>query len=301
MIFFVGSTSLGIVGLSGNTATLATTALPVGTDSLTARYLGDADFATSTSGVVSVTITSDGIATTTTLTSSRNPSVFGQSVTLTATVQPSSGTGTPTGSVTFYDGSTPLGSAPLSDEKATLRSTAIPVGPQAITAVYIGNATDAPSTSLVLTQTVEQAATTSSVTSSVNPSVFGQAVTFTAMVEAEAPGSGTPTGTVTFMNGTTILGTATLEGGRANVAVETLPIGSDAITVVYGGDANFKTSTSAVLKQVVNRSAGSPRAVAIGPSVVDQVLAVVQDTGVQEVLIGDLAFEPPSSTKPWRK
>jgi hypothetical protein len=268
---------------------------------LTARYLGDADFATSTSGAVSVTITSDGIATTTTLTSSPNPSVFGQAVTLTATVQPSSGTGTPTGSVTFYAGSTPLGSAPLSDEKATLRSTAIPVGSQAITAVYIGNAADAPSTSLVLTQTVEKAATTSSVSSSVDPSVFGQAVTFTATVNAEAPGSGMPTGTVTFMNGTTTLGTATLEGGEASLTVNTLPIGSHAITAVYGGDANFTASTSAVLKQVVKRSAGSRPAVAMGPSAVDQVLAVVQDERAQEVFIGDLAFEPLSSTRPWRK
>ena len=100
--FFIGTTSLGTASLSGNTAILTTTTLPLGTDSVTAKYLGDANFTVSTSSAVAVTI---DIATTTTLTSSMNPSIFGQSVTFTATVTPSSGNGTPTGSVSFYDGS----------------------------------------------------------------------------------------------------------------------------------------------------------------------------------------------------
>jgi hypothetical protein len=72
-------------------------------------------------------------------------------------------------------------------------------------------------------------------------------------------------------------------------------------TAVYGGDAAFETSTSPGLKQVVDQSAGSPPAVALGPSVVDQVLDVVQNKSSQEVLIGDLAFEQLSSTKPRKK
>ena len=72
-------------------------------------------------------------------------------------------------------------------------------------------------------------------------------------------------------------------------------------TVVYGGDADFKTSTSAVRKQVVNQSAGSSPAIAMGPSVLDQVLPVVQNKSSREVLIGDLAFEQLSSTKPRTK
>jgi hypothetical protein len=299
--FFVGSTSLGTASLSGNTATLATTALPAGTDSLTAEYLGDPDLAASFSNAVSVTIKPVLIATTTTLTSSPSPSVFGQSVTLTATVTPSSGTGTPTGTVTFYAGSTPLGSATLASNKATLMTTAIPVGAQAMTAVYSGNAADAPSTSLVLKQTVNPDSTTTTVSSSNMRSVYGQAVTFTAIVKAAAPGSGTPTGTVTFRNGTTTLGTAALKGGEASFTITTLPIGSDSITVVYGGDGNFKTSTSAALKQTVKQAAGTPRAASMGPSAVDQVLAVVQAERAQEVLVGDLAFEQLSSTKPWKK
>src|SRR5208283_3102892 len=123
----------------------------VGTDSLTAQYLGDSNFAVSTSSAVSVTINPVGVATTTTLTSSTNPSLFGQSVTFTATVAPSSGSGTPTGSVTFYDGSTALGTVTLSSKKASLKTTSVPVGSQPITAVYSGDPNYAPSTSTVLT------------------------------------------------------------------------------------------------------------------------------------------------------
>jgi hypothetical protein len=220
---------------------------------------------------------------------------------LTATVKPSSGTGTPTGTVTFYAGATPLGSAPLSRTEATLTTTTIPVGSQAITAVYSGNATDASSSSLVLKQTVNPDSTTTNVSSSDATSVYGQAVTFTAAVRAAAPGSGTPTGTVTFKNGTTTLGTATLEGGSASFTIKILPIGSDAITVVYGGDANFKASTSAVLKHTVKQAAGTSLAVTKRTSVLDQALAVVQDERAQEVLVGDLAFEQLSSTKPSRQ
>ena len=117
--FFNGTTSLGTGSLSGNTTTLTTTTLPLGTDSVTAEYLGSSIFTASTSSAVAVTI---DLATTTTLASSTNPSVFGQSVTFTATVTPASGNGTPTGSVTFYDGSTALGTATLSGKNATLKT-----------------------------------------------------------------------------------------------------------------------------------------------------------------------------------
>ena len=83
------------------------------------------------------------------------------------------------------------------------------------------------------------------VVSSANPSVFGQSVTFTATVTANAPGSGTPTGTVTFMDGSTTLGTGTLNGsGVATFSTSGLSVGSHSITAVYGGDTDFTTSTS---------------------------------------------------------
>ncbi len=61
-------------------------------------------------------------------------------------------------------------------------------------------------------------------------------MTFTATVSANSPGSGTPTGTVTFMDGSTSLGTGTLSGGVATFSISTLPVGSHSITGVYSGD-----------------------------------------------------------------
>jgi hypothetical protein len=77
---------------------------------------------------------------------------------------------------------------------------------------------------------------------------------FTATVAAASPGAGTPTGTVTFKNGSTTLGTGTLSGGVATYTTGALAIGTLSITAVYGGDTNFTGSTSSVLSQVVNQA-----------------------------------------------
>ena len=82
------------------------------------------------------------------------------------------------------------------------------------------------------------AATTTTLSSSPNPSTYGQAVTFTAVVtsSAGAPPDGE---TVSFMKGTTVLGTGTLSGGSASFTTSTLPVGTNYIKAVYGGDSNF--------------------------------------------------------------
>ncbi len=266
--FFNGTTTLGTASLSGDTAILTTTTLPVGTDSLTAEYLGDSNFTVSTSSAVSVAI---GISTTTTLSSPTNPSVFGQSVTFTAAVAPTSGNGTPTGTVTFYDGSTALGTATLSAGKASLKTASVSIGSQAITAVYGGDSTYASSTSAVLTQTVSQDSTTTKVTSSANPSVYGQAVTLTATVKAASPGSGTPTGRVTFYDGTTSLGSGILSGGTSTLSTAFVIIGSHSITAVYSGDLDFTGSTSLAVTQTVNQdSTTTSEASSTNPSVYGQ-------------------------------
>src|SRR5207302_6439180 len=109
------------------------------------------------------------------------------------------------------------------------------------------------STSSTLTQNVNQAGSPTTVSSSANPSVFGQSVTFTATVTASAPGAGTPTGTVTFKDGATTLGTGTLSSGTATFATSTLSVAAHSITAVYGGDTNFTGSTSSALTQTVNK------------------------------------------------
>src|SRR5262249_22080024 len=145
-----------------------------------------------------LSLTVNPAGTFTSVVSSVNPSVFGQSVTFTATV-----TSDPplavaeTGSVSFFDGATLLATMPLSNGSAAYSSSSLAVAGHSITATYSGDSNYAGSTSPALTQTVNAAATSTSVSSSLNPSTFGQSVTFTATVTANAPGAGTPTGTVT--------------------------------------------------------------------------------------------------------
>jgi hypothetical protein len=115
-----------------------------------------------------------------------------------------------------------------------------------------------------------------STTSSLNPSTFGQAVTFTATVTASITGSVTPTGTVNFMDGGTLLGTGTLSSGQAGFTTSALSVGTHSITAVYSGDTNFNPSTGPVLSQVVN-SGGSP-AVTLNPTSITFPTQVVNTT-----------------------
>src|SRR6202008_4776907 len=103
-------------------------------------------------------------------------------------IQSSAGT-TATGSVSFFDGSTSLGSATLSSNSAQLTVSALAVGTHSVTAAYAGNANLSGSTSAAISQVVNGAATTTAVTSNSNPSNFGQSVTLTAAIQPAFGGS----------------------------------------------------------------------------------------------------------------
>jgi hypothetical protein len=188
-------------------------------------------------------------ATTTTVAASPNPSSFGQSVTITATIASAFNAGPLAGTVTFYDGTTSLGSTAVSNGQAALSTSTLPLGANAITASYGGNTKYQPSTSAALTETVKTATTTTTLSSSLNPSSYNQPVTFTSSVSSLG---GTPTGTVTFMDGTTALGTSTLNGsGIATLSIATLSVGTHSMAAVYSGTVDFSGSASSGLSQVV--------------------------------------------------
>src|SRR5262249_42934832 len=130
--------------------------------------------------------------------------VFGQPVTLTATV--TSAAGVPTGTVVFRAGTTVLGTAPVNAASQATLTLPLGVGTATLTASFAGTGNFANSTSAAVALTVNRAATAVALTSSANPAVTGQAVTFTAEVTVLAPGMGVPTGTVTFMDGNVVLG-----------------------------------------------------------------------------------------------
>jgi len=132
----------------------------------------------------------NGAVTTTSVAFSANPSAFGQSVTLSATIQTAFG-GNATGTVTFLDGSTSLGTVTVSSNAAQLTLSSLSVGSHSITAKYSGDNNFTANTSTAVTQTVNQATTTTTVASNLNPSAFGQSVTFSVSVQPSAVG--TPT------------------------------------------------------------------------------------------------------------
>ncbi len=198
--------------------------------------------------------------TTTTVSSSVNPSAFGQQISFTATVSPAvSSAMTPTGTVTFSDGATTLGTATISSGTAILNTSSLVVGSHSITAAYAGDSNFTISTSVALTQTVSQAGTAAALTISPNPANAGQTVTLTASVTAIAPGAGTPTGVVTFLDGATTLGTSTLnDAATAIFGTSSLSAGSHNLTASYAGDTNFTTSTSTPMVLTVQSSTPPP-------------------------------------------
>jgi hypothetical protein len=187
--------------------------------------------------------------TTTMLVSSMNPSVFNHAVEFKS----------PSGTVTFKDvtTATTLDTVTLSAGEATFTTSTLAVGLDSIIAEYNGSPEYNTSTSSPLLQAVNKEATSVKLLSSLNPSVVGQSVTFSATVTAVAPGSGTPTGMVTFKNGATALGTDTLSGGKATLSTSALAVGPHSITATYGGSVDYNSSTSAVLTQTVNKAAVS--------------------------------------------
>jgi hypothetical protein len=183
--------------------------------------------------------------TTTTLSASAASISSGQSVTFTATVSASGST--PSGSVTFSDGSTVLGTETLNGSGvATYTTPNLGIGGHSITASYAGNSTFAASASIATVVTVTAPALTAStttLTATATTVSAGTNVTFNVAV-APASGTGTPTGTVSFMNGTATLATINLSSGTASYSTTALAVGTASISAVYSGDTNFSGSTS---------------------------------------------------------
>ena len=246
-------------------------ALALGSDTLTASYTPDnASSLTfnSAAGSGSVTVNSPLVATTTTLQASATSVAFGASVAFSVAVSPASGTGTATGSVTLMDGTSTLTTLTLNASgTASYATTVLSAGTHSITAVYGGDSNDGASTSAAVTVTVAAplVATTTTLQASATSIVAGSSLSLTATVaqnsspsnptarhRAEANGSAVPTGNVTFVDGTTSLGTATLNAsGVATFSTSSLAVGSHAITATYGGDTGDAASTSAAVTVIV--------------------------------------------------
>jgi hypothetical protein len=255
--FLDGATVLGAATMQNGTASL-TTILATGSHAITATYSGDATFAASSSAALTQTVNASNTSTTTTVTSSRNPSKTGQSVTLTGRV--TSPAGTPAGTIEFLDGNVVIGTGTLSGSgQATLTTTTLAVGSHAITVRYLGSATMPPSLSATLVQVVNTSSTTAkstttTLTASPSTGSYGTQTTFSVSVAPPALQSA-PTGNVVFtidgVSSTVVALTASNGKGVATLSTSTLPRGKHLVTVTYLGSGTYAGST-ATLTYTVN-------------------------------------------------
>ena len=247
-------TVLGNVPLNGageaavTTSSLAAGGNFQGSHFITATYSGDGSHSGSSITLVQKIHPNGSMLS---LVSSANPSNFSQTVSLTATVSSvPAGAGTPSGMVTFWDGATVIGQAPLDPSGVVFitRSNLDP-GAHNITATYASDTLFAAS-SAGITQIVQNG-TLVGVTSSSSPSSFGQLVTFTATVSSANSAPGTPTGSVTFKDGATLLAIVPLDAsGHAAFSTSALSIGSHTVTAEVNGTNGWLNSNGSVTQVV---------------------------------------------------
>ena len=269
----VGSavTSGTISGGNANVVYTLPSGTAIGNYGIAATYNGGPDFNTCSNNAATLVVKK---ADQTFIVSFPNPSVSGSQVVFAALVVPSSTNPTnlitfvngkpvlntgalstiisgnlPTGSVTFFDGTLSLGSVTLDKFGfATLTVSSLVVGNHSITTQYSGDQNYFNSTSSAVNQVV-QYKTSTTLTSSLQTSVFGEGVSFTATISP-----GTATGTVIFNDGYKTLGTVTITGGTASLNVSNLAVGSHSVTAIYSGDANDAGSISNTVAQAVSKA-----------------------------------------------
>ena len=247
--FAIAANTCGDALAIGQTCTVSVTFTPKSLGKLTGT-LRFSDNASNSPQLVSLSGTCV-YPTSTTLSSSLNPSMYGQNVTFTARVT-TSGPVPPTGTVVFmwkyFTTTYTIGTATLnSDAVATLMKSNLNAGSYPVMAVYRGDTNNLGSVSTVLNQTVLQTGSAAAITSSANPSTVGQAVTFTAKITSPTV---IPSGPVTFTAGTTVLGTAQLSSGKATFTASSLPAGSTVMKVIYNGNSNIKGSSASLTQAV---------------------------------------------------
>jgi YD repeat-containing protein len=239
--FIDGDVSLGTYPLVSGVATYSSAGLTAGPHTITANYSGDASYASST-GSVSILVAKKASATS--MQASSTNVGLGQTVTLTASV---TGTG-PTGSVEFMDGTNTVATVQLASGTASVVTAPLSAGSHSFTAVYSGDDVNLSSSSSAQAVGVQKANPTMSIVSSHGVSGPAESITFS--VTMSGVSGFNLTGSVSFSDGSTPLGSVNLAGGAASVTVSSFAVRTHLISVAYGGDGNYTNGTAAVAQQV---------------------------------------------------
>lgn len=250
-----------------------------------ADYSGDGNYSLSFGTLIGGQ-TVNKANTTTAVASSVNPSTYGQAVTFTAAVTPSPSDTTTaiTGSVTFKESAATLGTAPITDQvfggnhtgtaEFATTSTALATGAHSITAAFNGDGNFNGSTSGALAQTVDKASTTTTITSDLTAAtVVGQTYTVAWTVTANAPGSGTPTSTVTVSDG---LASCSASVATGQCSLTSPSAGAKTVTATYAGDSSYNNSASGGKPHTVNPASTATTITAHtpNPSIINQPVTV---------------------------
>jgi hypothetical protein len=271
---------LETVPLTGGSATVTVPTLSPGLHLIAADYSGDGTFAPSSARLTQRV--GEAVGSRIELNVDHNPSRPGQALSLTAGLVSEGGFGTATGTVTFKDGPTELAVLPVSllagpsgrgaaVDQVSLPTSAMADGVHALTAIYSGDSNFRGSTSGTWDQVVgEKVATTTTLSSTANPSLGGQAATLTAAVAPLTPASRQPSGSLTFRDGAAVLGRTDVASGAGSLSVSLLSAGAHDLTVAYSGDSDFQESTSSPFALQVLGVAAGPTSTAttltVGPS-----------------------------------
>ncbi len=262
VVFYDNTTVLNAGNLANGTVTVTGTVPSTATHSITATYNGDPNY----NPVSSSPSSTGGTATATVLTTSSATPTYGQSVTLSATVSPASGSTVPAGTVTFTDSvSGQLGQATLVNGVAALATAALPAGSSTVVASYAGGGAFNPSSSAAVSETVAPEPVTLTVSVPANAtadSTIGVTVTVT--------GSNTgsvayPTGTVTVVpSGSGYSGSYTAgvtsgggDSGSGTAQIQATAAGSVTFTATYSGDRNYASAGPATTTATIAKAASA--------------------------------------------
>ena len=268
--FSVDGVNVGTpVSLSGGVATYTTSSLTLGSHTVAATYIPDTNVFKASNGSITQIVT--GAITRTVITGTPSPALYGQMVTLSATVMPTTGTLVPTGTVQFYIDNVAVGGpVSLTSGTATFTTSTLTVATHPIKATYVSDSSNfLGSTSAPFPPTnvkVNAATTTTTVVGAPNPSATGQTILFTAKIAATA-GSGVPTGTVLIaIDGTNVGGPLTLTNGQATYSTSALAPGTHPVTATYTPDTSNYIASNGSSSQVVTTVSTSTTTLSAAPT-----------------------------------